>query len=324
MQPARRARSNAWCTGGAAGGSGGGGQQGSWEALPGHRPHVFVSPSTSHTSPSTPVAFQGHMVCSCGKCIAGCLSPRMSLRLQRTADSSASMIVDSVDWPGERLMASARPCKRLRPGTLPPCRPIPARISGRRAPALARTRHHSRRHLPHAAACRPALLRPSSTRPFVPARRRTGARPRGVPAGLCAAGAAGGGACVDGKQGVDGTTGRLTAVESNAAASAVACPRKVCSTLLLSHVLQVTRQFVQGFANCMTAAAYLSKQVGSSGRGGEGLACARLPPRLPCQHSSAAAGSATLPTLNRCWPPCCSHPHRHRRASCPSRGCWLR
>lgn len=41
------------------------------------------------------------MVCSCGKCVAGILSPRMACRLQATAANAADMITDSIDWTGQ-------------------------------------------------------------------------------------------------------------------------------------------------------------------------------------------------------------------------------
>lgn len=40
------------------------------------------------------------MGCSCGQCIAGILSPRMMLRLERTAASSSEMVLDSMNFKG--------------------------------------------------------------------------------------------------------------------------------------------------------------------------------------------------------------------------------
>lgn len=48
------------------------------------------------------------MVCSCGQCVAGILSPRMSLRIERTAASCADMITDSISWQGAAFFLS--PC----------------------------------------------------------------------------------------------------------------------------------------------------------------------------------------------------------------------
>lgn len=100
-----RGQANAWRSGGAADGSAAAGRVicGAHGPSP-HSPWPSRSASTSHPTPSLLPAscLQAEaMVCSCGKCIAGCLSPRMALRLQRTAESAASMIVDSVDWAGE-------------------------------------------------------------------------------------------------------------------------------------------------------------------------------------------------------------------------------
>ncbi|PRW32670.1 ankyrin repeat family [Chlorella sorokiniana] len=41
------------------------------------------------------------MVCSCGACLNGALSPRMACRLKRTAPGCSDMIIESISWPGE-------------------------------------------------------------------------------------------------------------------------------------------------------------------------------------------------------------------------------
>lgn len=52
-------------------------------------------PSAPHCSHQLPM-----MPCTCGKCIASILSPRLAYRLQHTCTSAADMIVDSISWPG--------------------------------------------------------------------------------------------------------------------------------------------------------------------------------------------------------------------------------
>lgn len=160
------------------------------------------------------------MVCSCGKCLHGALSPRMACRLQRTAPGCSDMIIESIGWPGVRPHGRA-PCAGPLPPALVLACPL-ARCRRRRNCPLIRVaiwvalmalyRQSDVVLQPTACCCFTSPLCGGRTitaqhdhgglrlaptpcawlcpPPISACRRGAGARPRGVHARLCAAGAA--------------------------------------------------------------------------------------------------------------------------------------